>query len=158
MKRIIVIGLGNFGSILARRLHQLGHDVLAIDTRPDVVDALGPRVTRNLRYHRVVQGDTLGKLAFTFGSTIKAIQEANNLKGTMIRIGQTLAIPLRGPCVNCPMPPEVIVPPRRLPPQPPAPLLASIPELPAPAGEAASPELELFLAPWTAWSQIGAAL
>ncbi len=113
---------------------------------------------QNLRYHRVVQGDTLGKLAFTFGSTIKAIQEANNLKGTMIRIGQTLAIPLRGPCVNCPMPPEVIVPPRRLPPQPPAPLLASIPELPAPAGEAASPELELFLAPWTAWSQIGAAL
>ena len=66
---------------------------------------------QNLRYHRVVQGDTLGKLAFTFGSTIKAIQEANNLKGTMIRIGQTLAIPLRGPCVNCPMPPEVIVPP-----------------------------------------------
>lgn len=46
MKRIIVIGLGNFGSILARRLHQLGHDVLAIDTRPDVVDAIGPSVTR----------------------------------------------------------------------------------------------------------------
>ncbi len=46
MKRIIVIGLGNFGSILARRLHQLGHDVLAIDIRPEVVDALGPRVTR----------------------------------------------------------------------------------------------------------------
>ena len=46
MKRIIVIGLCNFGSILARRLHQLGHDVLAIDARPDVVDAMGPSVTR----------------------------------------------------------------------------------------------------------------
>ena len=112
---------------------------------------------QNLRYHHVVQGDTLGKLAFTFGSTIKAIQQANNLKGTLIRIGQTLAIPLRGPCVNCPMPPEVIVPPRRLPPQPPAPLLAAIPEPSSPLPEYPS-ELERIWSPWTAWSQGGAAL
>ena len=46
MKRIIVIGLGNFGSILARRLHQIGHDVLAIDSKSDIVDAMGPSVTR----------------------------------------------------------------------------------------------------------------
>lgn len=48
MKRVIVVGLGNFGSILAQRLHKLGHDVLAIDSRPEVVDALGPKVTRAL--------------------------------------------------------------------------------------------------------------
>ncbi|WP_373045775.1 potassium channel family protein [Vulgatibacter sp.] len=46
MKRFIVIGLGNFGNILARRLHEIGHDVVAIDARPDVVDALGPHVGR----------------------------------------------------------------------------------------------------------------
>lgn len=46
MKRIIVVGLGNFGSTLAMRLHELGHDVVAIDAKPEVVDALGPRVTR----------------------------------------------------------------------------------------------------------------
>ncbi len=46
MKRIIVIGLGNFGSIIAERLHKLGHDVIAIDPRPDVIDAFGHRVSR----------------------------------------------------------------------------------------------------------------
>lgn len=46
MKRFIVIGLGNFGATVARRLHEMGHDVIAIDQREDVVDAMGPRVTR----------------------------------------------------------------------------------------------------------------
>jgi trk system potassium uptake protein TrkA len=46
MKRFIVVGLGNFGSILAERLHQIGHDVVAIDPRHEVVDAIGPRVSR----------------------------------------------------------------------------------------------------------------
>src|ERR687897_384990 len=46
MKRIIVIGLGNFGSIIAERLHKLGHDVIAIDPLPDVIDAFGHRVSR----------------------------------------------------------------------------------------------------------------
>lgn len=48
MKRFVVIGLGNFGSTLAARLYELGHDVVAIDTRPEVVDAMGPRVSRAL--------------------------------------------------------------------------------------------------------------
>lgn len=48
MKRFIVIGLGNFGSTLARRLHQLGHEVVAIDARAAVVDAMGPHVARAL--------------------------------------------------------------------------------------------------------------
>lgn len=81
---------------------------------------------QNLRYHRVRKGDTLGKIAFAYGSTVKAIQKANRLRGTMIRIGQSLAVPLRGPCVNCPMPPEVIVPPRRLPPPTKSPLMANL--------------------------------
>jgi trk system potassium uptake protein TrkA len=46
VKRIIVVGLGNFGSTLAHRLHELGHEVVAIDIRPDLVDAIGPRVSR----------------------------------------------------------------------------------------------------------------
>ena len=46
MKRIIVVGLGNFGATLAARLHEIGHDVVAIDARAEVVDAIGPRVTR----------------------------------------------------------------------------------------------------------------
>ncbi len=46
MKRFIVVGLGNFGSILARRLHQLGHEVVAIDSRAELVDSIGPFVGR----------------------------------------------------------------------------------------------------------------
>jgi trk system potassium uptake protein len=48
VKRFIVIGLGNFGRTLAERLHELGQEVVAIDSRPDVVDAMGPKVTHAL--------------------------------------------------------------------------------------------------------------
>lgn len=48
MKRFIVIGLGNFGSVLAQRLYELGHEVVAVDSKPELVDRLGPRVTRAL--------------------------------------------------------------------------------------------------------------
>jgi trk system potassium uptake protein TrkA len=48
MKRIIVVGLGNFGASLAARLHELGHDVICVDPRAEVVDAIGPKVSRAL--------------------------------------------------------------------------------------------------------------
>lgn len=46
MKRYIVIGLGNFGSILAAKLHTLGVEVVAIDKDAEAVDAIGSRVSR----------------------------------------------------------------------------------------------------------------
>lgn len=48
MKRFVVVGLGNFGATAATRLHELGHEVIAIDQRADVVDAVGSRVLRAL--------------------------------------------------------------------------------------------------------------
>ncbi|MGI5865213.1 MAG: penicillin-insensitive murein endopeptidase [Myxococcales bacterium] len=69
--------------------------------------------------HRVRSGECLGAIARRYDTTVSAIRKANGLRSTLIRAGRTLVIPLRGPCVNCPMPPEVIVPPRRLPPAPP---------------------------------------
>jgi len=45
LERFIVIGLGNFGSTLAR-LHELGHEVLAVDSRAELIDAMGPFVAR----------------------------------------------------------------------------------------------------------------
>jgi trk system potassium uptake protein TrkA len=48
MKRIIVVGLGNFGTNLAIRLQELGHDVIALDPRSEAVDAIGPKVSRAL--------------------------------------------------------------------------------------------------------------
>jgi trk system potassium uptake protein len=49
MERFTVIGLGRFGGFVATRLYQLGHDVIAMDKRADVVDRIGPQVTRAVR-------------------------------------------------------------------------------------------------------------
>lgn len=46
MKRFVVIGLGNFGASLAESLHAQGHEVVALDTREEAVDAIAPFVTR----------------------------------------------------------------------------------------------------------------
>jgi trk system potassium uptake protein len=46
MKRIVVIGLGNFGSSLAEALHAQGHEVVAIDIEEDAVDRIAPFVSR----------------------------------------------------------------------------------------------------------------
>ena len=43
--------------------------------------------------HTVVSGDSLWGLARKYGTTIEAIQAANNLTGTNIRTGQVLTIP-----------------------------------------------------------------
>ena len=46
MKRFVVVGLGNFGSSIAEALYGQGHDVIAVDPRPDSVDRLASVVTR----------------------------------------------------------------------------------------------------------------
>lgn len=46
-----------------------------------------------VRSHTVRKGDTLFGLAKKYGTTVAAIQKANAMRGTTIRIGQTLKIP-----------------------------------------------------------------
>ena len=48
MNRFVVVGLGHFGSFIAKRLYELGHEVIAVDNRPQLVDAHGPYVTKAL--------------------------------------------------------------------------------------------------------------
>jgi murein endopeptidase len=69
----------------------------------------------NIAMHRVRSGDTLGAIAMRYNSTVPSIRNANRISGSMLRIGQVLSVPLRGPCTRCPIPPPVVVPPRRLP-------------------------------------------
>lgn len=45
MKSILLIGINNFGKILARQLHGLGHQVLAIDWDETRINAILPYVT-----------------------------------------------------------------------------------------------------------------
>ena len=46
--------------------------------------------------YTVRKGDTLSQLARKYGTSIKAIQQANRLKGDLIRIDQRLTIPTSG--------------------------------------------------------------
>ncbi len=63
------------------------------------------------RAHRCASGDTLGKLAKRYGTTIPDIKRANGLRSSKIIAGKTYRIPQRGV-----FPAPVVVPPRRLPP------------------------------------------
>lgn len=51
-KRFAIIGLGRFGSSVARTLNEMGQNVLAIDTDPEIVNELAARI------QRVVRADT----------------------------------------------------------------------------------------------------
>lgn len=46
MKRIAVVGLGNFGFTLAKALAENGHDVIAVDIDGSVVDRMAPYVAQ----------------------------------------------------------------------------------------------------------------
>ncbi|HZK66137.1 MAG TPA: NAD-binding protein, partial [Chloroflexota bacterium] len=45
-KQVVVIGLGHFGSSVARTLSELGHEVLGIDRNPDAVSVAADFVTQ----------------------------------------------------------------------------------------------------------------
>jgi murein endopeptidase len=99
---------------------------------------------KNIVMHRVRSGNTLGAIALRYGSSVQAIQRANRMRGTFLRLGQVLAVPLRGPCTRCPVPAPLVVPPRRLPPQgleqqAPAVAQQAPATAPAPAAEAQAP-------------------
>ncbi len=78
---------------------------------------LALRPEQNLAVHRVKPGQTLGHIAKKYGCTVALLQKANKLRTrTLLRVGQRVLVPLRKPCTRCPLPPPVVVPPRRLPP------------------------------------------
>jgi LysM repeat protein/murein endopeptidase len=91
----------------APRSQELGRRVLPL---------LAMRPEHNLVVHRVRSGDSLGKIAAKYGTTVNALKKTNGMKNTFLRAGQSIRVPLRGPCTSCPVPPPVVVPPRRLPP------------------------------------------
>lgn len=45
-KQFMVLGMGLFGSSLAKSLHEMGHEVLAVDSDADLVEAIAPYVTQ----------------------------------------------------------------------------------------------------------------
>ena len=49
MKSVLLIGLGRFGKFIAMKLHTMGHQVMAVDTSEERVNALLPYVTNTQR-------------------------------------------------------------------------------------------------------------
>jgi LysM repeat protein len=99
--------------------------------------------------YTVVEGDTLISIALKFGSTVEAIQSANNLAGNaLIRPGDALIIPVQG------VPPEALQPPvaPTVAPEPgapaPTPVVYAAPRLLSPPEAAEVPRTEPVLLQW----------
>jgi membrane-bound lytic murein transglycosylase D len=74
------------------------HRILVpVESKPSLVkglDNLPERERIRWRRHSVVAGDTLGAIARRHGITVQELQRANNLRGTLIRVGADLMIPM----------------------------------------------------------------
>jgi trk system potassium uptake protein len=84
MDRFTVIGIGNFGAFVAQRLHQLGHDVIAIDTREEVIERIGPHVAR-----AVVADGTEREVLDELGvrdSTAAIVSTGDNLEASVLAL------------------------------------------------------------------------
>src|SRR5262249_38060264 len=98
------------------RAQELGHRVAPL---------LALRPEHNIMHVRIKSGDTLGHLAMRYNSSIKLIQKATHMRGSFIRIGQVVQVPLRGPCNRCPIPPIIEIPARRVAPLRPPPTIVA---------------------------------
>ncbi|MCP3061410.1 penicillin-insensitive murein endopeptidase [Myxococcus sp. K38C18041901] len=106
--------------------HLRFHNPKAQELGRRVQPLLSLQPEHNVTTHRIRSGDTLGGIALRYNSTVALIRKANRMKNNFLRAGQRLAVPLRGPCTHCPVPPPFVLPPRTLPPEPKAPLVASV--------------------------------
>jgi LysM repeat protein len=77
------------------------------------------RPDENIAFHRVKRGDTLSDIAIRYGSSVSRLKAKNGLTSHLLRVGQVLRVPLKGPCTDCPVAPIPVVPPRRGPPNQP---------------------------------------
>lgn len=86
--------LNQLGSnlILPGQLLKMGGPQLQAVPKPRTVKPLKPTVSR----YTVRPGDTLGKIAERGGVSVAALQAANRLSGSLIRVGQVLTVPPRG--------------------------------------------------------------
>lgn len=72
-EQVMVIGLGRFGSAVARELERLGHQVLAIDRDEEHVNDIAPDVTHALQLDAADEGALRSAGAGDFQTAIVAI-------------------------------------------------------------------------------------
>lgn len=72
-QQVMVIGLGRFGTALARELERLGHEVLAVDRNEQRVNEIAPDVTHALQLDAADEDALRAAGAAEFGTAVVAI-------------------------------------------------------------------------------------
>jgi len=72
-EQVMVIGLGRFGSALARELERLGHEVLAVDRSEQMVNDIAPDVTHALQLDAADEDALRSAGAADFSTAVVAI-------------------------------------------------------------------------------------
>jgi trk system potassium uptake protein TrkA len=75
-QQVMVIGLGRFGSALARELERLGHEVMAVDAREQAVNDIARDVTHALELDATDEAALRAAGAADFQSAVVAISSA----------------------------------------------------------------------------------
>lgn len=75
-EQVMVIGLGRFGSAVARELERLGHQVLAVDRVESRVNDVAPDVTHALQFDAADEEALRAAGAAEFGTAIVAVSSA----------------------------------------------------------------------------------
>lgn len=75
-EQVIVIGLGRFGSSVAREIEALGHEVLAVDVNEDAVNDVAPDVTHAVQLDASDEGALRAVGAADFSTAIVGIASA----------------------------------------------------------------------------------
>jgi murein endopeptidase len=70
-----------------------------------------------MKRHKVRRGETLAAVARRYHTTATHLANVNGLKSQSVRPGMVLQVPAKGRSGRLPVPPPVVVPPRRLPPE-----------------------------------------
>jgi len=75
-QQVLVVGLGRFGSSVARELHLLGHEVMAVDSSERMVNDIAPHVTHALQLDASDEGALRAAGAGDFPHAIVSISSA----------------------------------------------------------------------------------
>lgn len=75
-QQVMVVGLGRFGSAVARELHALGHEVLAVDASESVVNDIAPEVTHAIQLDASDENALRAAGAAEFPTAVVAISSA----------------------------------------------------------------------------------
>ncbi len=81
-KQFVVIGLGRFGSSIARTLYHMGNEVMAIDSREEVVDEMKDEVT-----YGVIADAQEGKVLESLGvrnSDVAVVAIGNDIEASIL--------------------------------------------------------------------------